>query len=78
MPPRARAGRPDKDEYTLDHLIVSETPTGWQTSTRRARYRALRRDELSALLIQAGFTEPLWLMPDETGYYQPIIRATCG
>jgi len=38
-------------------------------------YRALLRETLTQTLSQAGFAEVRWLMPDESGFYQPIVLA---
>ena len=37
--------------------------------------RTLRRDELSAVLQATGFGQVRWLMPRESGFYQPIVTA---
>jgi hypothetical protein len=41
-------------------------------------YRALLRNELSAILTRAGFTGVHWHRPEETGYYQPVVTAIRG
>lgn len=38
-------------------------------------YRAVRRAELTALLRESGCREVLWRMPEETGFYQPVVIA---
>ena len=38
-------------------------------------YRATRRDELTGFLLSAGCSKVLWKMPEETGFYQPIVIA---
>lgn len=65
----------DGRTYTLHLFIVSQDGAGWHTRHRATHYRALLRDELSAVLRKAGFSEVCWLMPDQTGYYQPLVRA---
>jgi glycine/sarcosine N-methyltransferase len=45
----------------------------WKVSQYSTQYRALRRQELTEILSRAGFINTRWLMPDETGYYQPIV-----
>ena len=42
---------------------------------RVAKYRALLREELSDILDKVGFSDIRWLMPEESGYYQPIVTA---
>ena len=38
-------------------------------------YRAQRRETLTRALSQAGFGLVTWLMPEESGFYQPIVLA---
>ena len=38
-------------------------------------YRATKRQELTDLLLAYGIKEVSWKMPDETGFYQPIVIA---
>ena len=61
--------------YTLSHFIAREVGTGWDTRCRQTRYRALRRGELDALLTAAGFAAIRWHMPDDSGYFQPVVTA---
>jgi hypothetical protein len=35
----------------------------------------LLREELTAILRQTGFVEMRWLMPADTGFYQPLVLA---
>jgi SAM-dependent methyltransferase len=67
--------------YTVHQYIVREGAGGsgqtgnWQTHHQATTYRALRRAELSEIVEQAGFRDVAWRLPDETGYYQPILTA---
>ena len=65
----------DKNIYTLDHFVVRKDEDTWRTDCRSTTYRALLRDELSSILIEIGFSEITWRLPEETGYYQPIVTA---
>ena len=38
-------------------------------------YRAVRRDELTALFIDCGCKDVKWLFSGECGYYQPVLVA---
>ncbi len=40
-----------------------------------SEYRCVIRQELSDALRSVGFGGPVWLMPAETGYYQPLVVA---
>ncbi|MBI3304490.1 MAG: methyltransferase domain-containing protein [Deltaproteobacteria bacterium] len=61
--------------YTVHLFIVSETPGDWKTAHYATEYRALLRDEFSKILRDAGFAEICWHMPEDSGYYQPIVTA---
>jgi SAM-dependent methyltransferase len=65
----------DDRRYIFHLYITRELATGWQTFHTAALYRALRRDEIMAALVKAGFNLPRWLFEAETGYYQPIVLA---
>lgn len=54
---------------------MQEIDGEWKTKHNKTRYRALLREEFSRMLSQAGFSDIEWLMPSETGYYQPIVTA---
>lgn len=61
--------------YTFSHFILKQVNGEWRTIHNHSRYRALLRDELSTVLREAGFTDIRWHMPEESGYYQPIVTA---
>ena len=42
---------------------------------RTTTLRALRRAAVSDALNRAGFADVAWRMPEETGFYQPIVVA---
>jgi SAM-dependent methyltransferase len=67
-----------QDCYTARHFILSKHDATWQVAERRTTFRAIRRRELDQALFNAGFTDMNWLMPDATGFYQPIITARAG
>jgi hypothetical protein len=47
----------------------------WKALHFISEYRSLLRKELSTVLESAGFEEIRWLMPAESGFYQPIVLA---
>ena len=62
--------------YVFHLFIMTRAPDGsWAVSVHAAQYRAMRRLELARVLMDAGFSGTRWLMPEETGYYQPIVIA---
>lgn len=65
----------DRRTVEINVFILRPAGTGWSAAVRSATYRALRRAELTAALEAGGFGEVGWLMPEESGYYQPVVRA---
>ena len=63
----------DARRYILHLYLTLETEAGWKALHYTTTYRALLRAELNAALLAAGFTQPAWRMPQETGFYQPIV-----
>jgi 2-polyprenyl-3-methyl-5-hydroxy-6-metoxy-1,4-benzoquinol methylase len=63
--------------YTLEMFVLREQADGsWHSSAHRTRYRALRRSELTEVLRGSGLEDIEWLMPDDSGFFQPIVMAT--
>jgi SAM-dependent methyltransferase len=68
------------DERTYRfHIFIVQDHGGqggqWSTRHHESIYRAITRDELSALMHQAGLGDVRWRSPDETGFKQPIVTA---
>jgi SAM-dependent methyltransferase len=67
---------PDADYVDIELFTFTEDAAGsWHARSGTTRYRALERAKLESLLVSAGFTAVEWLMPDVSGYYQPIVLA---
>lgn len=64
----------DGDHYKLVQYIIDDECT-LKVSRFQCEYRATLRAELSNLLQASGFCHVMWLFPDETGFYQPIVVA---
>jgi glycine/sarcosine N-methyltransferase len=64
--------------YVFHLYITREIETGWQTFHTSGLYRAIRRDELVAVLTKAGFKKVRWLAANESGFYQPVVLAEAG
>jgi glycine/sarcosine N-methyltransferase len=63
----------DERRYRFHMYITRDTPAGWQTHHAVSAYRAVRRDELTRILEDGGFAKVRWLLPAESGYYQPLV-----
>jgi glycine/sarcosine N-methyltransferase len=68
----------DGRTYTVHLFLVDESGGAWETRHHETRYRAVLREELAEILRRAGFLDVAWQMPDESGYYQPAVRARRG
>ena len=62
------------ENYRLVQYIIDDGEA-LQVGKFECEYRATRRQELTDLLLASGFCEVSWKMPDETGFYQPIVVA---
>ena len=62
------------DNYQLVQYIIDDMET-LQISKFECEYRAVRREELTGLLLSAGCGDVKWMSPEETGFYQPIVVA---
>lgn len=62
------------DHYRLTQYIIDDEDA-LQVSKFECEYRAIRRDELTQLLLANGCSEVVWKFPKETGFYQPIVVA---
>ena len=65
----------DATRYIVHLYITEESKHTWTALHFVSEYRCILRSELSNQLESAGFKEVQWLMPGESGYYQPIVMA---
>ena len=64
----------DGDRYKLTQYIIDDEEA-LQISKFDCEYRAIRREELTNLLMANGCGKVEWKFPEETGFYQPIVIA---
>ena len=62
------------DNYKLTQYIVDDQDM-LQVSKFECEYRATRRVEITSLLMENGCDHVVWMFPEETGFYQPIVIA---
>ena len=65
----------DDRRYVVHQFITYEGLDGWHTRHFVGRYRAISPSEVAELARRASFDDVRVLGPQETGYYQPVIRA---
>jgi len=64
----------DDDVYDLTQYIVEDTDD-LKIHKFTSVYRAITRTELTSVFNAAGFRDIKWLMPENSGFYQPIMIA---
>ena len=62
------------DNYRLIQYIIDDGAI-LQASKFACEYRATRRQEMTDLLMANGCGEVVWLFPETTGFYQPVVVA---
>ena len=62
------------DIYNFTQYVIDDEGTP-RVGKFECAYRAVRRSELTALLRENGCGAVCWKMPEETGFYQPIVLA---
>ncbi|MGW3828421.1 class I SAM-dependent methyltransferase [Streptomyces sp. NPDC005071] len=65
----------DAEHYDLEHFQLFSAGGEWRVQVRRTTYWALGRDRLAGLVSDAGFVDLGWRMPQETGFFQPLLVA---
>ena len=65
----------EADTYLLRLFVMNRISSEWQVKEIRTRYRAIRRNELTAALESARFARIAWHEPEQSGYFQPIVTA---
>ena len=69
----------DAEHIDIALFTFREQAAGaWSVSVHETRYRALRRERLSQVLKAQGFTSAEWLLPEQSGYYQPLVVAVAN
>ncbi len=65
----------DEDSYQLNMFITHPDGDGWKTYCYVSTLRAVQRDSVTQVLASLGFSDIHWHMPDDSGFFQPIVSA---
>jgi glycine/sarcosine N-methyltransferase len=65
----------DHASYVLHLYITMQAQKEWTTHHFVSQYRCLLREELSNVLRSSAFRQVRWVMPPESGFYQPLVVA---
>ena len=63
------------DRYRNHQFLIRETDGSYEVKHFETELRALLRDEVLAAVEAVEFDEVRWHIPEESGYYQPIVTA---
>ncbi|MFQ5548651.1 MAG: class I SAM-dependent methyltransferase [Woeseia sp.] len=63
------------DRYVNNQFLLKESDGGYEVKHFRTQLRALLRDEVLAAVEGAEFQDVRWHVPEQSGYYQPIVTA---
>ena len=65
----------DGRQYRAHQFLIKENSDGYGLKHFETVHRALLRDEMMAAIRDAGYGDIRWHLPEESGYYQPIVTA---
>lgn len=65
----------DASGYHLNHFTVRQQGEAWETICAESHLRAWRRAQIIAALEKTGLTGIDWLLPEASGFYQPVAVA---
>jgi len=65
----------DERRYRVHIYVTRQLADGWRCAHHVGLYRALTRSELTAAIEAAGLGAVRWLMPEESGFHQPLVLA---
>ena len=65
----------DGRRYKMNQFLIREIDGRYDFKHFHTELRALRRIEVMAAVREAGFEEVSWHVPEQRGYYQPIVTA---
>lgn len=67
--------RADGKRYDLQHFHLVGGGDDWRVARRTTSCWAITRDELTDCARQAGLANLAWLLPAESGFFQPLLMA---
>ena len=62
-------------QYRNHQFLIREAGGRYEVKHFETELRALRQHEVIAAIRGAGYDEVRWHLPEESGYYQPIVTA---
>ena len=62
-------------QYRNAQFLIKEADDGYDVKHFETELRVLLRDDIFAALHRAGYEDVNWHVPEESGYYQPIVTA---
>lgn len=63
------------DRYRNHQFLIRETDGSYEVKHFETELRALLREEVLSAVHDVGYEDVCWHVPEESGYYQPIVSA---
>ena len=65
----------DGSSYKMEMFFMRRDGDTWRTKSYQTHLRAWQREDINRILSENGFKAIAWQMPEESGFYQPIVTA---
>jgi SAM-dependent methyltransferase len=65
----------DGRRYAIHQFLIRQHDGEFEVNHFETKLRAVLRDELISAIRDAGYEKVRWHMPEDSGYYQPIVTA---
>ena len=65
----------DGRRYHNTQFLIKQTDGAYELKPFETELRALLRDDMMTAVKRAGYGDSRWHIPEESGYYQPIVTA---
>jgi glycine/sarcosine N-methyltransferase len=65
----------DGSSYKMEMFFMRRDGDTWRTKSYQTQLRAWQHEDINRILAESGFEAIAWQMPEESGFYQPIVTA---
>jgi len=65
----------DARTYRNSQFLIRASHEGYELKSFETELRALKKEEMLAALARAEYVDVQWHVPEQSGYYQPIVTA---
>lgn len=65
----------DLSYYDMEMFYMERSGEAWRTTSHKSRLRAWTKNEILSVFEQVGLQAVTWYLPDQSGFYQPVVTA---